>query len=539
VTGLPQGTTAFFDPASITASGQTTLTIANLNPGEYTAAVVGTDTNTGQTQSLSIAIVVQSPAGALPAGWNNLDVNSSPSGSVGFGGEVFSIQGGGELGMDYYTQDTFHFAFTPLQGDGSIVARVVDKQDASYSTTQAGIMIRDGLDSDGSNVLLSVGYDGYIDLQYRSGVGASGTFGAYGSSNSRPQWLKLTRQGDVVTAFVSSDGVSWTEVGSPLSIGMSANVYAGLAVSSNNPKSTGSAIFDNVFVNSNNAAAGFSVSSASSNVPLLGIPGSTVPSVILQTGAPGFADTVTYSVTGLPTGVSASFSLASLVGSGKTTLTLALPLGVSGGAYPLTVTATDTASGQTQTVTITLDIQDPSGALPPGWVSLDINSTPLGNSGFSGGVFTVQGGGEAGIDDRGPDGFQFAFTSIQGDGSIIARPVLIQDEEGSAQAGVMIRDGVDPDANNVFLYFDQFGTVNLAHRSGPDGESNDADTGGLPPNWLKLVRQGNTFTGYISIDGVTWSEVGILSRCNKSIHNSCSWECGYRQDCPNSFEWVF
>ena len=31
------------------------------------------------------------------------------------------------------------------------------------------------------------------------------------------------------------------------------------------------------------------------------------------------------------------------------------------------------------------------------------------------------------------------------------------------------------------------------------------------PYWVRLVRSGNTFTGYSSADGVTWTQVGSIN----------------------------
>jgi hypothetical protein len=32
--------------------------------------------------------------------------------------------------------------------------------------------------------------------------------------------------------------------------------------------------------------------------------------------------------------------------------------------------------------------------------------------------------------------------------------------------------------------------------------------GPVPPHWVRLVRSGNTFTGFASPDGSTWTQVG-------------------------------
>ena len=59
-----------------------------------------------------------------------------------------------------------------------------------------------------------------------------------------PNWVKLERLGTTINAYASSDGTTWTLVGSD-TIGMTASVYVGLAVSSHTTTAA-QATFDNV-----------------------------------------------------------------------------------------------------------------------------------------------------------------------------------------------------------------------------------------------------------------------------------------------------
>src|SRR5262249_2419942 len=54
----------------------------------------------------------------------------------------------------------------------------------------------------------------------------------------------------------------------------------------------------------------------------------------------GFVGTVSFDVTGLPTGATASFNPTTVNGSGSSTLTVNLNGTVASGGYPLTITAT-------------------------------------------------------------------------------------------------------------------------------------------------------------------------------------------------------
>jgi PKD repeat protein len=70
------------------------------------------------------------------------------------------------------------------------------------------------------------------------------------------------------------------------------------------------------------------------------------------TPAFGFNGTVTFSVTGLPSGASASFTPASVVGSGTTTMTVTTLATTLAGTYPLTIRGTSGSVTRTAAVTL-------------------------------------------------------------------------------------------------------------------------------------------------------------------------------------------
>jgi hypothetical protein len=97
--------------------------------------------------------------------------------------------------------------------------------------------------------------NGRVGLQYRVGDGgsSSSTRSDPGAITS-PHWVKLTRQGNIITAQHSSDGVNWedmVETTNPQeqsfrNILMNQNVYIGLALTSNSPGVVCKAEFSNV-----------------------------------------------------------------------------------------------------------------------------------------------------------------------------------------------------------------------------------------------------------------------------------------------------
>ena len=77
---------------------------------------------------------------------------------------------------------------------------------------------------------------------------ASGTTeSVFGSSDSAPYWLRLSRSGDVFIASRSPDGSNWTEIASQV-LPMASEVFIGLAVTSHEDGVLGTATFSNVSV---------------------------------------------------------------------------------------------------------------------------------------------------------------------------------------------------------------------------------------------------------------------------------------------------
>ncbi|MFB0554599.1 MAG: hypothetical protein ACETWQ_14950 [Phycisphaerae bacterium] len=147
-----------------------------------------------------------------------------------------------------------------------------------------------------------------------------------------------------------------------------------------------------------------------------------------------------------------------------------------------------------------------SAALPQGWMSQDIGTTG-GSADESGGTWTITADG---WDIWGSsDGFHFAYVPLFGDGQMVARVVDIgTGADGWARGGVMIRETLEPDSKHVTI------TLTAGEGSGKEflcrpstGGSSLSSYGGTvvsPPLWLRLVREGNSFTGYYSEDGANW-----------------------------------
>ena len=142
------------------------------------------------------------------------------------------------------------------------------------------------------------------------------------------------------------------------------------------------------------------------------------------------------------------------------------------------------------------------------WTSQDVRTAVLaGSAAFGGGVFTVTGSG----DDiwNGADAFQFCYLPVTGNCTIVARVASVQNTDPWAKAGVMIRESTNANAANAFVAVTPGNGVTWQYRASTGGSSGNNNTTGLSaPYWVKLVRSGNTFTGYRSPNGVTWTQQG-------------------------------
>jgi hypothetical protein len=189
------------------------------------------------------------PSTALPASWSDQDI-----GTVGLAGDAtydsttatFTVKG---AGADVWgTSDAFHYAYTTLTGDGSIVARVVSTSNTA-AWVKAGVMIRASLAANSAHAFMLVSYSRGLAFQRRTVSGGTSTSTA-GVLAAAPYWVRLDRAGDVFTAYQSPDGVNWTRVGSDtIPMGSSATpVYIGLGVSSHSTSATATGVFDNVVI---------------------------------------------------------------------------------------------------------------------------------------------------------------------------------------------------------------------------------------------------------------------------------------------------
>jgi hypothetical protein len=155
-----------------------------------------------------------------------------------------------------------------------------------------------------------------------------------------------------------------------------------------------------------------------------------------------------------------------------------------------------------------------AGTLPAPWQQTFVGYAQRPGSGahFSESTFTVRGSGRDIAEGREPiDNCQFAWQELTGDGELVARIATSEVKSREPKVGLMMRESPANDARNVSLLLIPRVGVRLSARTEPGGGSRSLRPAPEPktaPCWLKLVRSGDTFTGHLSTDGSTWSQVG-------------------------------
>ena len=157
------------------------------------------------------------------------------------------------------------------------------------------------------------------------------------------------------------------------------------------------------------------------------------------------------------------------------------------------------------------DITNPTAILPAlnGW-----NASAVGS-----GAGKVYNGQEAFlIDARGSDiwnsndAFYYVYKTLEGDGSITAKVNSVQNIDVWTKAGLMIRETTAANAKNAFVVVTPDNAARLSLRSSVGGGTSYSGVfAGFPDNqsfYIRLTRQGNTFTAAYSLNGSSFTDIG-------------------------------
>jgi regulation of enolase protein 1 (concanavalin A-like superfamily) len=231
-----------------------------------------------------------------------------------------------------------------MQGDAEVIARVASFQYAD-SWSKAGVMIRESMTGGSRNAFMMVSGTEGTGFQRRIETGDT-SYRETGPSDTAPAWVRLVREGDLFTAYHSTDGTTWSLVGSD-TISMASTVYVGVAVTSRDSGERATATFTNL----------------TARTPTTGT--NQPPTVSITGPASGatFTAPATITVTATASDTDGAISKVDfyrgtqLIGSDTTNAYSATATGLAAGTYQLTAVATDsdgvTSTSSPVSVTVT------------------------------------------------------------------------------------------------------------------------------------------------------------------------------------------
>jgi fibronectin type 3 domain-containing protein len=448
-------------------------TLGNSNPSNESSATIQTQ----QQDSFS-----SNNIGTATGGGTTVITPDKDYDITGSGNDIWS------------TADGLRFTSTQLTGDFDVKVRIAGVTTAN-SDPLAGLMARASLNSNSTNAIIRT--YGSSPNQYKFGYRATtggNTSSVGGGTNSYPNsWVRLVRTGDTFTGYYSSNGTSWTQLGST-TINMGSTVYVGMAVASR-ASSTETAQFRDLSI-----TQAASAPAAPSNLSAIGAENKVnISWADNSNNETGF-------IIERKTGSNGTFAPIFTTAANATSYVDTNV--VAGTEYFYRVSATNSGGDSAPT---------PENSATPTAAAQTVSftSTKIGSQ-SSGSLTTVTDGSDYNLTGGGSDVWgtsdqlQFAYTQLTGDFDIKVRVADSTTSSGNALLGLMARESLTTSSTNVFMrtYGQDGGAYKLGYRS-VDGGSTASVTGSgtnsYPNTWLRLVRTGNSFTGYSSSDGVNWT----------------------------------
>ena len=403
--GLPNGVTAAFSPNPATSSGTLTLT-ASATAATGTVAVTITGTSGALTKTTTLSLAVQ--GFSLSASPNAVTITQSGQGTStititplnGFSGSVTLSASGLPNGVTAAfspnpatTTSTLTLTASATAATGTVAVTITGTSGTLTETTTLSLAVQGfSLSASPNAVTITQGGQGTstITITPLNGFSGSVTLSASGLPNG-------------VTAAFSPNPATTT---STLTLTASATAATG-TVAVTITGTSGALTNTTPLSLTVNAPPNFSLS-ASPNAVTIAQGGANGTSTITITPVNGFSGNVTLTASGLPKGVTASFS----PNPAASTSILTLTASATAATGTVTVTVTGTSGALTKTTTLSLTVNPPpsfSLSASPNAVTITqsgqatstIAITPL--NGFSGSV-TLSASGL-------PNGVTAAFSS--------------------------------------------------------------------------------------------------------------------------------
>ena len=191
------------------------------------------------------------------------------------------------------------------------------------------------------------------------------------------------------------------------------------------------------------------------------------------------------------------------------------------------LTTTELTYGQTYTLTVSnlFDQAATPNPLPPGsqisFTAYEFVPQNVGNPALPGNTVSVPGGvdvsGSGSTIGGASDQFHFGWQERTGNFDLEVRVAGLTVTDPFVRAGLMARESLDATARfgAAFAASVQLGCFFQARLTNAAAATVSAPRNGFPVNypytWLRLRRSGNTLTGFASVDGLNWTQLGTAT----------------------------
>jgi len=373
--GQPSGVTVSFSPTSIAApgSGSSTMTMAVASStaiGNYTITVTGTGGGLTHTASVGLSVTA---AGANTASYDatlKAPKCATPGSSCDSGPSL--LLGRGALGPEPNQPNTIN-------------SSCADGASGTFHSDESNDRLK-VFTTDGSNFAPGKSVTVQATVWAYSGFTSDHLDLYYAANASSPTWTLIGSINPTAAGSQVLSGTYTLPSGGSLQAVRANFRYQGSASSC----STGAYDDHDDLVFAVASTPDFSISASPTSVSV--VQGSSGGSTVTTAVSGGFNNAVSLSASGQPSGVTVSFSPASIAapGSGSSAATFTVASSVATGTYPITITGT--GGGVTHTTSVSLTVTP--AATPNFTIAASPTSVSVvqGNSGNSTVSTTVSGG---------------------------------------------------------------------------------------------------------------------------------------------------
>jgi hypothetical protein len=176
--------------------------------------------------------------------WTSVDIGTSTPGTTVENGSSVTVQGSGSDICIWGGADGFRYVYDTATGDLELVAQITAWDGSVNGWSKGGLMIRNSTAPNAAHAtVMGTGGRG-IRMQWRAADGGGSSDSAGPASFTLPVWLKLSKAGNTISAFYSSDGTNWSQVGTAQTINLASNFLYGMAVTAHQEGAFAQATFD-------------------------------------------------------------------------------------------------------------------------------------------------------------------------------------------------------------------------------------------------------------------------------------------------------